>query len=149
MQFTEVQRAAGAFGIEVLSIKVRDRDDLPQALALLRRWRAESMYVLDASVNFYNRELLTKFAAEHRIPMMAGAKAYVEAGGLISYGSNYEDLSRHAATLVDKIFKGAKPADMPIEQSGTVELAINIKTARTLGIKIPQSILARADRVIE
>jgi putative ABC transport system substrate-binding protein len=149
LQFAEVQRAAEAFGIEVLSIKVRDRDDLPQALALLRRWRAESMYVLDASVNFYNRELLTKFAAENRVPMIAGAKSYAEAGGLISYGTNYEDLSRHAATLVDKILRGARPADIPIEQSGMVELVINIKTAKVIGIKIPQSLLARADKVIE
>jgi putative ABC transport system substrate-binding protein len=149
LQFAEVQRAAEAFGIEVLSIKVRDRDDLPQALALLRRWRAESMYVLDASVNFYNRELLTKFAAENRVPMIAGAKSYAEAGGLISYGTNYEDLSRHAATLVDKILRGARPADIPIEQSGMVELVINIKTAKAIGIKIPQSLLARADKVIE
>ena len=149
LQFTEVQRAAEAFGIEVLSIKVRARDDLPQALALLRRWRAESIYVLDASVNFFNRELLARFAAENKMPMITGAKSYVEAGGFISYGTNYEDLSRQAATLVDKILKGAKPADIPIEQSGTVELAINMKTAKTLGIKIPQSILARADKVIE
>jgi putative ABC transport system substrate-binding protein len=149
LQFAEVQRAAEAFEIEVLSIKVRDRDDLPQALALLRRWRAESMYVLDASVNFYNRELLTKFAAENRVPMIAGAKSYAEAGGLISYGTNYEELSRHAATLVDKILRGARPADIPIEQSGMVELVINIKTAKVIGIKIPQSLLARADKVIE
>ena len=149
LQFAEVQRAAEAFGIEVLSIKVRDRDDLPQALALLRRWRAESMYVLDASVNFYNRELLAKFAAESRVPMIAGAKSYAEAGGLISYGTNYEDLSRHAATLVDKILRGARPADIPIEQSGMVELVINIKTAKAIGIKIPQSLLVRADKVIE
>jgi putative tryptophan/tyrosine transport system substrate-binding protein len=149
LQFAEVQRAAEAFGIKVLSIKVRQRDDLSQALALLRRWRAESMYVLDASVNFYNRELLAKFAAENGVPMITGAKPYVEAGGFISYGTNYEDLSRQAAPLVDKILRGAKPADIPIEQTGTVELAINIKTAKTLGIKIPQSLLARADKVIE
>jgi putative ABC transport system substrate-binding protein len=107
------------------------------------------MYVLDASVNFYNRELLTKFAAENRVPMIAGAKSYAEAGGLISYGTNYEELSRHAATLVDKILRGARPADIPIEQSGMVELVINIKTAKAIGIKIPQSLLARADKVIE
>jgi putative ABC transport system substrate-binding protein len=149
LQFAEIQRAAETFGIKVLSIKVRHRDDLSQALALLRRWRADAMYVLDASVNFYNRELLAKFAAENRVPMITGAKPYVEAGGFISYGTNYEDLSRQAAPLVDKILRGAKPADIPIGQTGTVELAINIKTAKTLGIEIPQSLLARADKVIE
>ena len=149
MQFAEVQRAAKSLGIDVLAIKVRGSDDLPQALALLRRWRADSIYVLDASMNFYNRDLLAKFAQENRLPMIAGMKTFAEAGGLISYGSDYEDLSRHAASLVDKILKGANPAGIPVEQVGKVELVINLKTAKALGARIPQSVLARADRVIE
>ena len=149
LQYAEVKRAASAFGIEVLSIRVQSGDDLPQALALLRRWRADSMYVLDASVNFYNRELLAKFAAENRLPMMAGLIPHTEAGGLISYGSNFEDLARRAATLVDKILKGAKPVDIPVEQATRFELVVNMKTAKALGINIPNSILVRADKVIE
>ena len=149
MQFAEVQRAASSAGLEVLSIKVRGSGDLAQALALLRRWRADSIYVLNASMNFYNRELLAKFAVENRLPMIAGTKTFAEAGGLISYGSDYEDLSVHAASLVDKILKGASPADIPVEQVAKVELVINLKTAKALGVNIPQSIHARADKVIE
>ena len=149
MQFANVQQAAKSIGIEVFSIQVRGSGDLAQALAMLRRWRAESIYVLDASMNFYNRDLLAKFALENRVPMIAGTVTSTEAGGLISYGCNYEDLSRHAATLVDKILRGAHPADIPVEQAGRVELVINLKTAKALGISIPQAILARADRLIE
>jgi putative ABC transport system substrate-binding protein len=148
-QFAEVQRAAKSLGIDVLSIKVRDGDDLAQALAMLRRWRADSIYVLDASINFYNRELLAKFALANRVPMIAGIIPFAQAGALISYGSNYEDLSRRAATLVDKVLKGAKPADIPVEQAARVELVINLGTAKALGVRIPQSILVRADKVIE
>jgi putative ABC transport system substrate-binding protein len=149
LQFAEVQSAARASGIEVLSIKVRSHSDLAQALALIRRWHADAMYVFDASLNFYNRRLLAEFAAENRIPMIAGAIPYAEAGGLIGYGPNYEELSRRAATLVDKILKGAKPADIPVERSSTVELTINMRTAKILSLKIAQSLLQRADKVID
>ena len=149
LQLAEVQRAAGAIGIDVLPVRVRSGGDLPQALAMLRRWHANSIYVLDASINFHNREMLATFAAENKIPMIAGSIPFAQAGGLISYGSNYEDLSRRAATLVDKILKGARPSDLPVEQPASVELVINAKTARALGLAIPQSLLISADKVIE
>ena len=149
MQFADVQQAAKSLGIEVFSIKVRGGGDLAQALAMMRRWRAEAIYVLDASMNFYNRDLLGKFALTNRLPMIAGMVSFADAGAMISYGSNYEDLSRHAATLVDKVLRGAHPADIPVEQAGRVELVINLKTAKALGVTIPQAILARADKLIE
>ena len=148
-QFAEVQSAAQTSRIEILSIKVRSADDLAQALALLRRWRADSMYVLDASLNFFNRRLLAEFAIKNRVPMIAGAMPYADAGGLIGYGVNFEELSRRAADLVDKVLKGAKPADIPVEQFSTVELTINKRTAKILGIEIPQSLFQRANKVIE
>jgi putative ABC transport system substrate-binding protein len=149
IQYAMVLSAAQELGIHLLRIKVRSSSDLPQALAMLRRWHADSMYVLDASLNFYNRKLLADFAIKNKVPMAAGAFPYAEAGGLIGYGSNYEELSRSAATLVDKILHGIKPGDIPVKQSATVELTINMRTAKSLGIPIPQSILVRADKVIE
>jgi putative ABC transport system substrate-binding protein len=149
LQFAEVQLAARTFGMNVLSIRVQSGDDLAQALAMLRRWRADSLYVLDASVNFYNRELLAKFAAENRLPLIAGLIPHTVAGGLLSYGANFEELSRRAATLADKILKGSKPSDLPVEQATKFEFVVNMKTAKALGINFPQSILTRADKVIE
>jgi putative ABC transport system substrate-binding protein len=86
---------------------------------------------------------------KNKLPMIAGPMAHTEAGGLISYGSNYEDLSRRAASQVDKILKGVKPADIPVEQPTKFDLAINLKTAKSLGVKIPQSIMVQATKVIE
>jgi putative ABC transport system substrate-binding protein len=136
-------------GVDLLSIKLRDEDDLTTALASLRKWRADSLLVLDVSVNFKNRKLLAEFAAKNSWPMMAGPIALTEAGRLISYGANHEDLSRRAATLVDKILRGANPAEIPVEQATKFESIVNLKTAKVLGIKIPQSVLVRADRAIE
>jgi putative ABC transport system substrate-binding protein len=145
----ELRRASKALQIDVLSIRVQSSGDLAQALELLRKWHADSIYVLDSGTNFLNRGLLANFAMKNKLPMIAGPMAHTEAGGLISYGSNYEDLSRRAASQVDKILKGVKPADIPVEQPTKFDLAINLKTAKSLGVKIPQSIMVQATKVIE
>ena len=148
-QFAEVQRAAKILGMEVMSIEVRRRDDFEQGFTLLRKWRADSIYVAESPTNAFNSKLLAEFAAKIRLPAAYASKQYVEAGGLMSYGANYEALYRRAATYVDKILKGAKPADLPVELPTKFELVINMKTAKALGIKIPDAIRLRADEVIE
>jgi putative ABC transport system substrate-binding protein len=148
-QAAEVHRASKALGMEILSTQLGRREEFKQELALLRKWRADSIYVTESPTNFLNRKLLAEFAAEARLPAVFGEKGYAEAGGLMSYGANYVALYRRAATYVDKILKGANPGDLPVEQPTIFELVINIKTAKALGIKIPQSILVRADQLIE
>ena len=96
-----------------------------------------------------NRKLIVQLAAEHRLPAIYRSKEFIEVGGFMAYGPSYPDLYRRAATYVDKILKGAKPGDLPVEQPTKFELIINLKTAKTLGITIPQSLLLRADEVIQ
>ena len=105
--------------------------------------------MLPHAVTNANRVRIASLAAEHRLPGMYPDSEYVEAGGLMSYAPNYSDQHRRAATFVDKILKGAKPADLPIEQPTKFELVVNMKTAKALGLTIPQLVLARADRVID
>ena len=102
-----------------------------------------------ASTNLDSRQSIVEHAVKHRLPSIYGSRIFVENGGLISYGANTLDLYRRVAAYADKIFKGAKPGGLPIEQPSKFELIVNMKTAKALGIKIPQSILVRADRVIE
>jgi putative ABC transport system substrate-binding protein len=149
VQLAEVQRAAKILGIALLPIRVRNSADLTQAQASVRKWRADSMYALGSSVNSFNRELLAKFALENKLPMIGVNLVYAQDGALMSYGANFEDLSRRAATLADKILKGAKPADLPVEQPTRFYFAVNMRTAKALGIKIPNVVMLRADTVIE
>ena len=145
----EIQRAVKALAIEVLSVELLRPDGFEQALALLSKWRADSMYFLETADHFVNRKLLAEFAAKIRLPAIYPARQYAEAGGLMSYGANYEANFRRAAIFVDKILKGAKPADLPVELPTRFELVINMKTAKALGITISKELLFRADRVIE
>jgi putative ABC transport system substrate-binding protein len=119
------------------------------AFALISRERPHALFVARNPANYANRQLIADFAIEHRMPSMYPWREFVEAGGLISYGVSLPDLYRRAAGYVDKILKGAKPADLPIEQPTKFELVINLKTAKMLGITVPPSLLARADEVIE
>ena len=112
-------------------------------------WRAEALSILASPFFQSQRSRIAKLAIEHRLPTMVPHRAYVEAGGLISYGPDFRDLGRRTAVFVDKILKGAKPADLPIQQATTFELVINLKTAKLLGLTIPPSLLVRADQVIE
>ena len=148
-QFSEVQRAAKALGLETLAVSIRNRGDFELVSAMLRKWRYDSTYVLDTGENYNNRKLLIEFAARGRLPAIFPGANQANDGGLIAYSPKIADQFRGAAKFVDKILKGAKPGDLPIEQPTKFELVINMKTAKALGITIPPSILVRADRVIE
>src|SRR5262249_8508838 len=127
----------------------RELGDFEPALGMARK---ENVHALLASPGpLFNtiRERVVEFAARNRLPAMYAGPEFVEAGGLMSYAPSYTDLFRRAATYVDKILKGAKPADLPVEQPTKFELIINLRTAKALGLTIPQSVLGRADRVIE
>ena len=148
-QFAEVQRAAMILGIGIVSIEVRRREDFNQVIAQLRKWRADSIYVTANNQNYLNRKLLADFAMEMRLPSTVPVREFTEAGGLMSYGPSYEASYRRAAIYIDKILKGAKPADLPVEQPTTFEFVINMKTAKSLGLKFPNVVMLRADKVIE
>jgi len=148
-QLEQVQQAAKLLGMDILTTQVLGRDDFERGHKLLRSWRADSIFVVDSAGNSINRKLIAEFAAQIRLPAIYAESDYAGAGGLISYGANFDELFRRAAQYVDKILKGAKPAELPVEQPTKFELVINMKTAKALGITIPQSILVRADKVIE
>jgi putative ABC transport system substrate-binding protein len=145
----EVQAAAKVLHILVASLPVRNREQLGNALAAIPREHADAVLVLADRLFLHNRERIADFVITNRLPAMNAYRELVEAGGLISFGPSYAVMHRQAATYVDKILKGAKPADMPVEQPAKFELVINLKSARALGITIPQSVLARADEVIQ
>jgi putative ABC transport system substrate-binding protein len=127
---------------------IRDDKDFNQALAAIRRDRANALIVLQDLMFFNYQQQLVDFAAKHRLPAIYGWRNFAEAGGLMSYGPSDQDMFRRAATYVDKILKGRKPADLPVEQPTKFEFIINLKTAKQIGLTIPPNVLARADRVI-
>ncbi len=149
LQFREVQRAAHTSGLHVTTIELSRRQDFEQQYALMRDRRADALYPLDNPINGQLRHLLVEFAAKYRLPAIYGSAQYPEAGGLMSYGADITANFRRAATYVDRILKGAKPADLPVEQPSKFELVVNIELAKNLGFRFPTSVLARADRVIE
>jgi putative ABC transport system substrate-binding protein len=144
-----VQDAGKIFGIGVVPVQARNREEIESGLGTLARAHADGLIVLEDGTFLGYADLIARFAMSHRIPAMLPGRESVEAGGLICYGMNVADCYRRAAVLVDKILKGAKPADLPIEQPTKVELVINRKTARALGLTIPPELLVQADRVIE
>lgn len=148
-QIGEVTQAAKTNGMQVLAMEIRSRNSFGDASEVLRKWRADGMSCLDSAGNFYNRDVLTDFAAKTRLPAIYTSREYVDAGGLMSYGANAEANYRRAAGYVDKILKGAQPADLPVETPTKFELALNGKTAKALGITFPSGILEKADRIIE
>jgi putative ABC transport system substrate-binding protein len=148
-QLNQVQQAAKRLGVTILTTQMLSRNDFESAYKSLRSWRADSLYVIETATNILNSERLAEFSERIRLPAIYAQSQYAEVGGLISYGANYEALFRRAAIYVDKILKGAKPGDLPVEQPTKFELVLNQKTAKAMGIKFPQSILVRADRVIE
>jgi putative tryptophan/tyrosine transport system substrate-binding protein len=148
-QQEDVRRAARSMGIETQFLEARNREDLGPAFEVAAREKVEAFIVQNSAPTQANLQLTVDLAARHRLPVIYASKEFVDAGGLMTYGVNYPDLYRRAATYVDKILKGAKPADLPVEQPTKFELVINLKTAKALGLAIPDKVLALADEVIE
>ncbi len=148
-QFREAEVAARALGVRLQSLTVRGPDELEGAFLAMTRERAGALLVTADPIFFSHRTRLADLASKSRLPAMYGLREHVDAGGLMSYAANLADMFRRAAYYVDRILKGAKPADLPVEQPTRFELVINMKSAKTLGIKFPQSILIRADQVIQ
>lgn len=148
-RFRQTQDAAPAVGVGVESVEVRDPAELERAFERLNRRPADGLVVLVDPVTSSQRFRIVEFAAKQRLPAIYETSIFVEAGGLMSYGPSPDELVRRAASYVDRIFRGANPADIPIEQPAKIELAINLRAAKALGITIPQSLLLRADEVIQ
>ena len=146
--FKETQVVAPAVSVQLQSLEVRSSNDFEGALRAATTERAGALIVLQSLLTNAHRQRIVDLAANNRLPAMYTQTEYVEVGGLMSYAPSYTDIYRRAATYVDKILKGAKPADLPVEQPKKFELAINLKTAKQIGLTIPPNVLARADRVI-
>src|SRR5262249_42138967 len=146
-EMREAQAAAHTLGLEVATFEVRRAEDIASAFAALKG--ADALYVCADPLLNSNRIRIVTLANIARLPMMTGFRENVEAGGLMSYGPDNRDLYRRTAEFVDKILRGAKPADIPVEQPTKFDLVINLTTAKALGLTVPPSLLARADEVIE
>jgi putative ABC transport system substrate-binding protein len=149
VELEAAKAAANALGIHLLLLEVSDPSTLEAAFATMARHRARAFTVLTDPMLYSQRSRIVELVTRNQLPAVYPQPEYTEGGGLISYGQNSRETFRRSAIYVDKILKGAKPADLPVEQPTKFELVINMKTAKALGIKIPQSILVRADRVIE
>jgi putative tryptophan/tyrosine transport system substrate-binding protein len=144
LEMDEIQRTAGALSVEVVALKIRQAAEIAPVVETIKG-RVDALYVASAPLLTTNR--VRSLAA--RLPTMHSFREWVEAAGLMSYGPNFPDLFRRAADLVDKILRGAKPADIPVEQPTKFDLVINMTTAKALGLDVPPTLLARADEVIE
>jgi ABC-type uncharacterized transport system substrate-binding protein len=143
------QDVAGPLGVSLQDWGVKDPSELDTVFALMTKDRPDGFLALmDPVLNSYQKRILD-FLAQNRLPAIFQDKTWVEAGGLISYGANYAEAHRRAAALMDKVLKGTKPADLPVEQPTRFELVINLKTALQIGLTIPPNVLARADKVIK
>ena len=148
LEMGEVQAAARTLGLEIIPLEIRRAEDIGLAFEALKD-RADALYVVAEPLLSSNHVRISTLALGARLPTLLGIRDYVEAGGLVSYGPNTPDLFRRAADLVDKILRGAKPKDIPVEQPAKFDLVINLTTAKALGLTIPPTLLARADEVIE
>jgi putative ABC transport system substrate-binding protein len=146
---SEMESAARLLAVKLQPLEIRTREDLESAFITARKQVADALIVLRVAVFTTYRDRVVQLAAENKLPSMYELKQFVEAGGLMSYSADEADNYRRAATYVDKIFKGAKPADLPVEQPTKFELVINLKTAKQIGLTIPSNVLARANRVIK
>jgi len=146
---TTTATAAEVLGLHVQSMDVRSADDLPGAFDVASRDRVDGLLVPQTPLIGRNQGLIADLALKHHLPSIGIFRSYAGAGGLLTYGPDLYALSRRAATYVDKILKGARPADLPIEQPTQFQLVINLRTAKALGITIPPALLARADQVID
>jgi putative tryptophan/tyrosine transport system substrate-binding protein len=144
----EVQRAARTVALEVATFEIRRTEDIAPAFETLKGG-ADALYVISDPVTVSNRVRINTLALGARLPTMHSVREPVEAGGLMSYGANWSDMFRRAADYVDKVLRGAKPADIPVEQPTKFDLVVNLTTAKALGLDMPPTLLARADEVIE
>ena len=145
----DLASVAPRLGIKVRPVQVNTIDELDRALAALPREPVDAVFLVPEAFIFSRRQRIIEFAMVHRWPVVGPLRAYVEAGGLMCYTPHASTLNRQAAVYVDKLLRGAKPADLPVEQPSKFELVINLKTAKALGLTIPPSLLQRADQVIE
>jgi putative tryptophan/tyrosine transport system substrate-binding protein len=148
LELGEVQAAAGTLGLELVTLEIRHAQDIVPAFEALKG-RSEALYVCTDGLINTNRIRINILAVGARLPTMHGSRDYVEAGGLMSYGVNFPDMFRRAAEYVDKILRGAKPANIPVQQPTKFDLIINLTTAKALGLAIPETFLLRTDEVIE
>ena len=144
-----MREAAGRLGLTLVSVEARGLDGLEQAFATMVRELTQAFVVLGESMLFSNRGQIAVMAVRNRLQASSSLREYAEAGLLLTYGVDFRDLFRRSAVFVDKIFKGAKPGDLPVEQPTKFELVVNLKTAKALGVEVPTSLLLRADEVIE
>jgi len=147
-EWEETKTAARSLGLQAELLDVRSRDDLDRAFELAVRQHVDALLIGADSLTQMHQQMIVDFAARQRLPAACPARDFVEAGGLMAYAVSYPDLYFRFARFIDKIFKGAKPAALPVEQPTKFELVINLKTAKALGLTIPQSVLVRADEVI-
>ena len=148
-QFAAIQSVAPALGVELIPIDTRNAGDIERSVATFAREPSSGLVVVTGTSAIIHRELIISLAARHRMPAVYPFRYYATAGGLISYGPDWIDQYRRAAGYVDRILKGEKPADLPVQAPTKYELVINLKTARALGLEVPAAVLARADEVIE
>jgi putative ABC transport system substrate-binding protein len=149
LPFTEMETAAKALGLKLQSLPVRGLDDFEPAFEAAKKEGAQALLTNPSPVMNTQQLRIVDFAAKNRLPAIYAAPEFVDGGGLMYYGPSYADLFRRAATYVDKILKGAKPAELPVEQPTKFEMVINLKTAKQIGLTMPPNVLARADRVIK
>jgi len=149
LRYREIEKAARLLQVEVQALGVREPDDFDVAFATITRNRPDAMFLVADALTTMNRKRLIEFAATQRIPAMYESDSIVREGGLMSYGYRFEDSFRQAALYIDRILKGAKPADLPAQLPTTYYLTVNLKTAATLGLTIPPSLLARTDAVVQ
>ena len=147
--FGAIQSVAPSLGIEAIPVNVRDADEIKRTLSAFARSGNGGLIVTSSSLSFLHRDLIIALAAQLKLPAIYFLRLFVTAGGLISYGPDEIEQYRQAATYVDRMLKGEKPADLPVQAPTKYELVINLKTAKTLGLEVPSSLLARADEVIE
>ncbi len=145
----EAQRAAQALGVQLHLVEVRSSDDFESAFRAANNAGIDSLYVVSSRQTVLNIKRIVEFAAQNRLPLAGGWGAWAKEGGLFSYGPDGVNMARRAANYIDRILKGAKPADLPVEQPTKFELIINLKTAKALGLTVPHSLLSRADELID
>jgi putative ABC transport system substrate-binding protein len=149
VELEEARTAAKALGIQILPYEIKSAEDIDRAFGALKKLRANAILIPGAPLMTQNSRRIARLALSLRLPSIYQTRQFVEDGGLMAYGVNFGDLYRRAPIYVDKILKGAKPADLPVEQPRKFEFVINLKTAKQIGLTIPPNVLARADRVIK